>query len=126
MILYYIPDMKKEKQVKELCRNLQISTRALKSTDMNIEIGMLAGIGGTAAKEHAKAPEGYPPPEVLIFSGVSDELLDRFLAEYKEAGIAPIGLKAVVTVHNRTWTLYELTLELMKERMAMMMGKVKR
>lgn len=123
MILYYIPDTKKEKQVKDLCRKLQIPTRALKGIDLNMEIGILAGLGGRAGKEHGKAPEGYPLPEVLIFSGFPDELLESFLTEYKKAGIAPIGLKAVLTVHNRTWTLYELTLELMKERMAIMMGR---
>lgn len=123
MILYYISDIKKEKQVKELCRRMQIPTRSLKSTDLNMEIGMLTGIEGTTEKEHTKAPEGYPLPEVLIFSGFPDELLDNFLSAYKEAGIAPIGLKAVVTVHNRAWTLYELTVELMKERMAMLMRR---
>lgn len=123
MILYYIPDIKKEKQIKELCRKMQIQTRALKSSDLNVEVGVLAGLGGVTAKEHTKAPEGYPLPEVLIFSGFPDELLDSFLAAYKEEGIAPIGLKAVLTVHNRTWTLYELTLELMRERMAFMMGR---
>lgn len=123
MVLYYISDIKKEKQVKELCRRMQIPTRSLKSTDLNMEIGMLVGIEGTTAKEHTKAPEGYPLPEVLIFSGFPDELLDSFLSAYKEAGLAPIGLKAVVTVHNRAWTLYELTVELMKERMAMLMRR---
>lgn len=58
-------------------------------------------------------------PELLVFCGLEDGLLDRFLAEYRRRGIDPIGLKAVATPHNLFWTVCELTEELEQERAAM-------
>ena len=68
-------------------------------------------------------PTGYSLPELIIFSGLKDNKLDEFLAEYKKMGIAPIGLKAVVTIHNVNWTMYELAEELVRERISIMCGK---
>ena len=68
-----------------------------------------------------KAPAGYKLPEVLIFSGFANEMLDVFLAAYKKAGIAPIPLKAVHTEHNDKWSLYALCEELRREHAAMLL-----
>lgn len=122
LILYHIQNRKKEKQITNLCKRLDIRTRALKPSDCNVEVGVLAGIGRSGIHTHEKAPAGYLLPDILIFSGLPDETLDTFLAEYKKAGIEPTGLKSVVTPHNRTWTVYELAAELVKERTAILLG----
>lgn len=127
VVLYFIADSRKEKQITKLCRKLGIRLKGLKPEDSNTEIGALAGItrtdaGSAPVRSHASAPVGYVLPELLIFSGLSDESLDVFLAEYKKAGIEPVGLKAIVTPHNLTWTVYELTAELVRERTAMLLG----
>ena len=64
-------------------------------------------------------PESYRMPELLVFCGLEDGLLDQFLAGYRQREIEPIGLKAVATPHNLFWTVYELTTELEQERAAM-------
>lgn len=61
-------------------------------------------------------------PELLIFSGLADGKLDEFLAEYRKKGIEPVSLKAVITAHNISWTVYQLVSELVKERAAILMG----
>jgi len=122
LILYYIRDPKKERQITKLCKGLGFRIRALKTSDANVEIGVLAGISRAGTKKHEKAPALYQLSDFLVFSGVPDEALDRFLAEYKKAGIEPTGLKSVVTPHNLTWTVYELAAELVKERMSMLLG----
>lgn len=122
LVIYHIQNHKKEKQIINLCRKLGIRTRALKAADCNLEVGALAGIGRAGINTHEKAPAGYLLPDVLIFSGLPDEMLDTFLAEYKKAGIEPTGLKSVVTPHNRTWTVYELVAELLRERTAILLG----
>ncbi len=120
-VLYFIQETKKEKQVVDLCKDMGILTRKLKEGDAGQSVGMLAGVfppelAPGAAKQ---VPEGYRMPELLVFCGLDDGLLDRFLAEYRQRGIDSIGLKAVATPHNLFWTVCELTKELEQERAAM-------
>lgn len=122
LVLYYLKNRKKEKQLTALCRKLGIRTRALKSSDSNTEVGVLAGVHRTGMRVHEKAPSDGQLPDILIFSGLPDEMLDTFLTEYKKAGIEPTGLKSVVTPHNLTWTVRELAEELVRERTAMLLG----
>lgn len=123
LVLCHIRDSRKEKQIADLCGRLGFRVRALKAAQANTEVGVLAGVSRANMKEHEKAPALYQLPDLLIFSGLPDEGLDLFLAEYKKAGIEPTGLKAVVTPHNLTWTVYELAAELVKERTAMLLGE---
>lgn len=124
LIIYNIDDIDKEKQLTEFCRRLGYNVRKIKNSEADTCVGTLAGIKvpNTVPKKE-KAPEGYKIPELIIFSGISDGDLDGFLAEYKSAGILPVALKAVVTPHNVSWSVYELARELQRERIAMMFGK---
>lgn len=121
LIIYHIQNRKKEKQLTGLCRKLGIRTKALNPADSQKEIGVLAGINRAGAGKHENSLDNGALPELLIFSGLSDELLDIFLAEYRKSGIGPISLKAVVTPHNLNWTVRELTAELIRERAAMLL-----
>lgn len=132
LIMYKINETSKEKQVVNLCRKLGLKTRKLKDSDAKITVGTLTGNGKINASpdsqmlntaNHQNVPTGYSLPELIIFSGLKDNKLDEFLAEYKKMGIAPIGLKAVVTIHNVNWTMYELAEELVRERISIMCGK---
>lgn len=124
LIMLFTKDVDKFKQIINLCMRLDIRTRKIKPSDINLEIGSLAGIKTSGAKKTVnKAPIGYEMPEVMIFSGISNESLDIFLEEYKKAGITPIALKAVLTPYNVKWSLYELIAELQRERIQMMFGK---
>lgn len=123
-IIYNIDNQDKEKQLVEFCRQLGYNARKIKPSDADSSVGSIAGIkiSNTMSRKE-KAPLGYKFPEVIIFSGISDGDLDIFLAEYKKAGIEPVPLKAVVTQHNISWSLYELVKELQRERIAMMLGR---
>lgn len=131
LIMYKINEPSKEKQVVNLCRKLGLKTRKLKDSDAKITVGTLTGNGKINASldnqmlntANQNVPTGYSLPELIIFSGLKDNKLDEFLAEYKKMGIAPIGLKAVVTIHNVNWTMYELAEELIRERISIMCGK---
>ena len=99
--------------------------------DRKITVGTLTGNSKINASPdnqmlntaNQNVPMGYSLPELIVFSGLKDNKLDEFLAEYKKMGIAPIGLKAVVTIHNVNWTMYELAEELVRERISIMCGK---
>lgn len=124
LIMFFTKDVNKSEQITKLCKRLNILTRMLKPSDINLETGSLAGIKTTRAEQAKnKAPMGYDMPEVMIFSGISSENLDIFLAEYKKENINGIALKAVLTPYNVSWSLYELITELQKERIKMMIGK---
>lgn len=131
LIMYKINETSKEKQVVNLCRKLGLKTRKLKDSDAKITVGTLTGNGKINASPdnqmlntaNQNVPTGYSLPELIIFSGLKDNKLDEFLAEYKKMGIAPIGLKAVVTIHNVNWTMYELAEELVRERISIICGK---
>ncbi len=60
-------------------------------------------------------PPLYNMPELLIFANVADDKLDGFLSMYRETGLDPVPLKAVMTPYNAGWTVYELIEELKKE-----------
>lgn len=131
LIMYKINELTKEKQVVNLCRKLGLKTRKLKDSDAKITVGTLTGNGKINASSdnrmlniaNQNVPNGYSLPELIVFSGLKDNKLDEFLAEYKKMGISPIGLKAVVTIHNVNWTMYELAEELVRERISIMCGK---
>ena len=131
LIMYKINETSKEKQVVNLCRKLGLKTRKLKDSDAKITVGTLTGNGKINASPdnqmlntaNQNVPTGYSLPELIVFSGLKDNKLDEFLAEYKKMGIAPIGLKAVVTIHNVNWTMYELAEDLVRERISIMCGK---
>ena len=131
LIMYKINETSKEKQVVNLCRKLGLKTRKLKDSDAKITVGTLTGNGKINASPdnqmfniaNQNVPNGYSLPELIVFSGLKDNKLDEFLAEYKKMGISPIGLKAVVTIHNVNWTMYELAEELVRERISIMCGK---
>lgn len=131
LIMYKINEPSKEKQVVNLCRKLGLKTRKLKDSDAKITVGTLTGNGKINASPdnqmlniaNQNVPNGYSLPELIVFSGLKDNKLDEFLAEYKKMGISPIGLKAVVTIHNVNWTMYELAEELVRERISIMYGK---
>lgn len=57
--------------------------------------------------------------ELLVFSGINSSQMDIFLAEYKKAGIEPIGCKAVVTPDNVFWSADKLFREIFKEHLFM-------
>lgn len=99
--------------------SMSIPAKQLKASDLNEQVGKLAGIKGIAPvnlSQTEKAPAIFCMPEIIIFSGVSDKKLDEFLLSYKNVGLTPTKLKAVTTPKNVGWTLYQLIRELMSER----------
>ena len=55
----------------------------------------------------------------MLFQGLADKEVHRFLEMYRAEGIPTVDLKAVVTPWNLTWTLYELAEHLKEEHRSM-------
>lgn len=127
-VLCYTNEDGKWKQIEALCSCLGCGAKRLGSADVDQCVGVLAGMKTgelQRGQEKRKAPLAYQQAEILVFVGFADEKLDFFLRAYRQAGIAPIPLKAILTPHNCNWSVYELTLELMREHIAMTMERRK-
>jgi hypothetical protein len=123
--MYHVHDENKKIQLEVLALSLSISTRELKASDLKEQVGKLAGIkkvapkGETLILETEKIPAVFSMPEIIIFSGVPNAKLDEFLYSYKNVGLTPTKLKAVVTPKNSGWSLYQLIMELSQEAVRM-------
>ena len=104
----------KEAGIADICKRLGIRQKRILPRDYGQKLGYLAEIQG-----FTREPDNYMKSEfqteMLVFSGMDSEQVDAFLAAYKEAGLIPIGLKAVVTPHNIFWSAKQLYQELVKE-----------
>lgn len=119
MILSHVKNKEKEKQLQKLCNRLQITNIRIGQQDAGKELGELCGIYRETKGTHEPAPFLYQVPELLIFSGIPEKMLEIVLTEYRKEEIEPVALKAIVTPYNIGWTVYELSLELAKEHAAM-------
>lgn len=128
MILYYVQDEKKKIQMEVLGMSMSLTTKQLKPSDLNTQVGVLAGLKDTAPpdlSQEESVPAIFCMPEIIIFSGIPDKKLDEFLFSYKKVGLTPTKLKAVTTPKNVNWTLYHLIRELSSES-AQIEGTVRR
>jgi hypothetical protein len=121
LIMYHVNDENKKIQLEVLCLGLSIQAKELKPSDLNEQVGRLAGIKGTLPQPASinQIPAIFSMPELILFSGVPSSKLDEFLQSYKKLGLTPTKLKAVVTPNNVSWTLYQLINELSQEALRM-------
>lgn len=118
VVLAYRLTKEKEKAVREICRKQNICMKPVGKTLYNQSLGFLAGIAGIKKQPGAFVGEELAE-EMLVFCGLTGELLDNFLAAYKETGIEAVALKAIVTPHNIFWNSEQLFQELYRERQEM-------
>ena len=109
-------NMNKDRQlsIEKLCRSLSIKTSYIKPAFYSQSLGYLAGIQGFPRSASSYNGPGLET-EMLIFSGMDSELTDRFLQAFKDNGLPPVSLKAIVTPANIFWTPIKLYTELTKE-----------
>jgi hypothetical protein len=89
-----------------------IAVHRIAPDQLNQTVGFLAGLGG-----HARTPyTGQAPTEsLLVMSELTHEQINELLTALRTASAA-IDYKAVVTKHNRAWTVLALLDELKQER----------
>lgn len=117
--LILVNNIKNDKQagLESICKRLNIKIKKVPQGFLGQPLGFLAQVPGM--KKVGGSFLGSPiEDEVIVFSDFDDADLDEFLAAYKESGMEPIELKAVVTPTNQNWTFVELYNELVQERNA--------
>lgn len=109
-------EIKKEKlpAIGQICRKLGITSISVQPKDYGQQLGCLAGIKGFSRKVQTYTGKAFPA-EMLVFSGMDSDQVDRFLDEYKKCGQEPVMLKAVLTQHNVFWNPQMLFGEMLRE-----------
>ena len=131
-VLYYNPGrpetMKHVAMMKSVLVRMGIRIRNIGPEQVLETVGYLAGMDGLQVLD--KAPEGKEaaglpviPVEMMVLKQFSNRRLDELLMNLRKAGVPRIGLKAVLTEHNSTWTFYHLYEELKEEHETMTAGK---
>lgn len=119
-LLYGLPaDTPAGRDIRALLLAMGAAPRAVAPAELDCPVGVLAGLD-RAPKGRTEAPNAGPAPEepALVMCRFSAAQVDSLLAALRAAGIA-LPLKAVLTEHNRAWSMRALLEELRREHAAM-------
>ena len=98
--------------LRAVLREMRIPALRVDETQLSETVGRLASTN--AAAVDAPAAEDAPDVPFLLLCALGDRQLDRLLAAMRRAG-AVVPYKAVLTEHNREWTLCKLIAEVRRE-----------
>ncbi|MCI7611862.1 MAG: DUF3783 domain-containing protein [Selenomonadaceae bacterium] len=114
ILLYQFRDQGRLEAVTGFLHRMGIRVTVLPDDAWKEKIGFLLGSRGFAAAK-AEEEEFSFPHEVMLMQNIRNKRLDKMLAAWKEAGLAPVIYKAVVTPFNTLWTLKRLCQTMEKE-----------
>ena len=104
-------------KIEALCAKECISCQHVTPELYGERIGYVTGIEGFTATGNVVDCTQLSD-EMLLFKNFDQESLTNFLAQYRQAGIKTIPLKAGLTPTNIHWTSVELHAELHEEHQA--------
>lgn len=111
-IVGYCIDVEKKKKLMEIAMELNINICFVGTESAGETVGFLSRIIGF--DKTGKIIENPPECEVVIMSGLKNNIIDKFLKMSAEND-ASVELKCVVTSVNQLWELHTLIDELKKE-----------
>lgn len=104
-----------------LCLRLGIAVRPVPAEAWGLSLSALPGPAIPAAD--LPTPTGTFTDEMLVMCGFTGPLVNGLLNAMRQARMAPIALKAVLTPSNATWDSVYLHAQLLQEHVAMQLGK---
>ena len=106
-LLYHISDPARLARVRGWLERAGVRALELAPTELNQSLGALLGLPGFA-REPGLRLGGGPTEEMLVMFAFRGDLLNSFLAFFREEGLAPVALKAMVTPINVHWSALRL------------------
>lgn len=100
-------------QLHAILKTLDIPSITLDKSDLNQRVGYIAGTSGYF-KDALMYTGDAPDCEFMVMCNLPENLLDSFLNEMMSANLR-INYKAVVTDHNRDYTLIQLLEDIRQE-----------
>ena len=114
----YNLDSEKGRKIKMICLKMKLRIIMVSSGQYLEPIGSLGGVSGIEPGGTVYEGNGFGD-EMLVFKGVDNGTLDRFLRALKASGAGKVSLKAILTPDNVVWSSLELYEELKKEHEAL-------
>lgn len=118
MILLYSYPNEIHKKIADICLACEIECKKIPKKRFLQTIGNHTGAPGNEGTGEIYEGNDLAEP-VMLIAGMSGGELDRILDTLKNLGVPSVGVKAVVTSHNISWTILDLYEELVRERAAM-------
>ena len=115
-VLLYQFSSERLTQITSLALRCGIQPRIAGPGDTEVTLEELFGKTRKAVFSPVRAPF---EDELMVMAYLRKGQLERFLAAFRHAEIAPVALKAVLTPTNRNWTLRQLREALAEEHRAM-------
>ena len=106
-LLYHISDPARLARVRGWLERAGVRSLELAPTELHQSLGVLLGLPGFA-REPGLRLGGGPTEEMLVMFAFRGDLLNSFLAFFREEGLAPVALKAMVTPINVHWSALRL------------------
>ena len=103
VLLYHISDPARLARVRGWLERAGVRALELAPTELNQSLGALLGLPGFA-REPGLRLGGGPTEEMLVMFAFRGDLLNSFLAFFREEGLDPVALKAMVTPINVHWS----------------------
>lgn len=104
-----------------LCLRLGIAVRPVPPEEWGLPLSALIGLSAPAGD--APAPAGTFFDEMLVMCGFTGLMVNALLNAMRQARMAPVALKAVLTPNNAAWDSLYLHAQLLEEHAAMQLGR---
>ena len=117
VLLYHLgTDTETGRALRAVLLSQKIFTLTAEDAQAGETVGRL--VSSNAAVHDAPPPETSPQEPFMLLCALGDRQLDRLLAAMRRAGVS-VPYKAVLTEHNKDWTLSALITEIAREHEAM-------
>lgn len=111
LLCYNLPDDKAD-YISALCYDMDIGMRTVEKNELLKPLSELCGFDTQTEKVYSG--EGFKE-EMLVLCFFTHELLNSFLYSFRQRGIKPVALKAVLTEHNFEWSSLKLYEDIKQE-----------
>ncbi len=115
VLLYGFTDPGRLAAVKSWLHASEIRALEVSPRDWNQPLGALLELPGFARRP-TELPDGGPREEMLVMFAFRDRMLGDLLQFFRDRGLPPVALKAMVTPTNIHWDGARLRTELSRER----------
>ncbi len=115
LALLYNIEPNRGRQIGMLAAIHGVRVRVVAAGEYGESVGTLCGLAGESG---AQGLWNDFPEEMMVMAFFPEELLRRFLDSFRQAGVSPVRLKAVLTESNMGWNSCRLRAELLREEAA--------
>lgn len=116
LVLYYTPEQNEYvTRLKGVLVRMGIRIRNVPVQQVGETVGALAGMPGFVLQERKEAESLFIPEQMLVMHRFTSRRMDELLMNLRKAGVPKIGLKAVITPANCSWSFYHLYEEIREE-----------